>query len=200
MNSPDSARDLGAIVGRASHPSAESYGNFRVWPQRWNTGCKETNGSLRRPRAQRVDWSWRGNRERSNSGTYAASNPDRLAISWRGRFGWGPSLRVVQQNCESWNVHSDFRRSWTQRLHCHRDRHRPQCWTRSHTGRFARHAYGSRWRSVAGHHGSGSPVDLSKRDLRGGVLAWSNYHHYSYSSRILWGPSGDSRRDCNLHA
>src|SRR6266704_2414764 len=89
-------RSLASRNGRASQSSAQSDGNFRVWPQRRNTGCKETNGSLRRPRAQCVDWSRRGNRERSDSGTYAAGNPDRLALSWRGRFGWGPSLRLVQ--------------------------------------------------------------------------------------------------------
>src|SRR5207249_11403033 len=91
--------------GRTSQSSAQSDGNFRVRPQRWNTRCKETNGPLRRPRAQRVDRSRRGNRERSDSGTYAAGNPDRLALSWHGQFGWIHSLLLVQQNRESWNVH-----------------------------------------------------------------------------------------------
>ena len=72
-------RSLASTNGRTSQSSAQSDGNFRVRPQRWNTRCKETNGPLRRPRAQRVDRSRRGNRERSDSGTYAAGNP----TDWR---------------------------------------------------------------------------------------------------------------------
>src|SRR6266705_3603620 len=97
MKSPGSARDVGG--GRLEELLTlvlNLMGTFAFGLSGGILAVKKRMDLLRRPRAQCVDWSRRGNRERSDSRTYAAGNPDRLALSWHGRFSWGPSLRLVQ--------------------------------------------------------------------------------------------------------